>query len=397
MRPIATISVLLALLMPLVQTVARSAGAAEPAEPWKIAFLSCQDLIREGDYKGALEACERAYSMNPDPGILVYIARIQTALVHPVKAHEALDRYLHSGSLDEGNRKTAEAQVRYLETLTATLSVTTRLEGAEIRVDDQVMDTKTVARGVQLMAGAHRVTLQANGSSFSRFIFLRAGERAQLELPGTGSIALRCTIPHVRFFIDDQEVDAAQAARAIPLPAGSHGVTFKARSSSWPTQEVMVSPDERVAVVCTPTPPVAMSAPPPAINQRGYWITGAGLALAGAAVATAIYNGSEYNRWQAANDSLRRDSMTPDLTLAEQTSRAHANDQLMGNIQTGRKIAIGLGISGGLLTAGGIALLFADSATLERNRSSAWLRKIVTRVTVNGAAPSGEIAWRGAW
>jgi hypothetical protein len=122
-----------------------------------------------------------------------------------------------------------------------------------------------------------------------------------------------------------------------------------------------------------------------------------GLALGGAALATAIYNGSEYNRWQTANDSLRSDTIAQDLTLAEQVRRAEENNQLMEDIQTRRKVALGLGIAGGLVTAGGVALLFADSAAAERNASSSWFRRVAAGVTFNGAATSGAIAWRGAW
>jgi len=394
MRPIPTISVLLVLLTPLLQSVARPASAAEAAKPWRIAYDHCLKLSNQGDYSGALPECERAYVLNPDPGILAYIAQIHTALLHPVQARDTLNRYLQSDKLAEDDRKTAETQVRYLETLISTLSVTTRVEGAELRIDDQVMEPNVLARGVQLTAGAHRVTLQSKGATFSRFIVLRAGERTQIELPGSGTILLSCSVPQVRFFIDDQEVNADQAARGIPQVAGSHGVTFRAGTTAWPPQQVTVNSDERVAVACA-LPPSAPART--ATNPRGYWVMGVGLALGGAALATGIYNSSEYNRWETANDSLRKDSLTPDLTLAEQVRRAQENNQLMEDIQTRRKVAIGLGIAGGLVTAGGVALLFADSAQPARNGSSSWLRKIAGGLTLNGAMTSGEISWRGAW
>jgi len=397
MRPVRTTSVLLALLLRLVSLAPRSAGAEEPVKSWKVLADRCQKSISEGDYPGALGACEQAYAMNPDPGLLIYIAQIHTALLQPLQARDALVRYLQTAGLDENHRKMAEAQLRYLETLMGTLFVSTRLEGAQVRVDDQVMDCDAVERAVPLVAGAHRVTLRANGATFDRFIFLNAGERIHLELPGSGSLALSCSIPQVQFFIDDQQVDAAQAARGLPQAAGSHRVTFKVGTSAWPPLQVTVSSDERVTVACAPPPSVPANPAQPAMNKRGYWIMGAGLALGGAALATGIYNATEYNRWESANDSLRRDSLTSDLTLAEQARRAQENNQLMEDIQTRRKVAIGLGITGGLVTAGGVALLLADSAPHARNGSSSWLRKIAGGVVLNGAISSGEIAWRGAW
>jgi DNA-binding XRE family transcriptional regulator len=121
------------------------------------------------------------------------------------------------------------------------------------------------------------------------------------------------------------------------------------------------------------------------------------LALAGAALAAAIYNGSEYDRWKTANDSLRRAMLAQELALTEQARRAKENNQLMDSIQTRRKVAIGLGITGALVTAGGVLLLFTDSAAAERNGSSSWFRKIAAGMTIDGAMHSGEIAWHGAW
>jgi len=393
MHPIRRTSVIFCLVAALVSSAARPASAGAP-DPLKV---RCEQLGIEGKYRDALEACEKAAETNPDPELLSYIAQIQTALLHPVQAREALRRYLKAGQLKPGERKTAEDQIRFLDTQIATLSVTTRLEGAEIRVDDEVVDPNALGRGVPLPTGAHRVTLQTKGSTFSRFIFLRAGELTQIELPGSGTIALSCAIPEVRFFIDDQEVNGALAARSVPRDAGSHRVTFKAGATTWPAQTVMVNPDERVSVVCAAPPAAQVTAAEPRsrTNPRGYWIAGAGLALGGAALATAIYNGSDYDRWKTANDDLRRVNDT--LVLSEQNKRAQENDRLMESIQTRRKIAVGLGIAGALVTAGGVVLLFADSAATERNASASWFRKIVAGVTLDGAVSSGEIAWAGAW
>jgi hypothetical protein len=351
-------------------------------------------LTNEGDYKGALDACERTWTLKPESWVLVYIAQIHTALLHPALAREALDRYLRSGQISEENRKTAEGQLRFLETLLTTLVVTTPVEAAEIQIDDQVMDPSALARGVQVTAGAHRVTLRSKGNTFTRFVYLRAGEHTQLELPGSGVVALSCAIPQVRFLIDEQEVSAAQASRGVPTSAGSHRVTFKVGSSAASGHSVTVAPDERVSVVCTP-PPADVSAATPTINPRGYWVAGTGLALGVAALATAIYNGNQYDDWEMANGNLRRD--LPRLTFAESRAQMQQNNEQMESIQTTRKVALGLGIASGLVTAGGVALLFADSRKSPQDGSSSWVRRIAAGFTVNGATSSGEIAWRCAW
>jgi hypothetical protein len=383
-----TTPVLLALLTQFVSSVARSASVAEPAKTFEVLSERCRTLTNEGDYKGALDACERAYPLKPEPWILAYVAQIHTALLHPVQARDALGRYLRSGQLSEENRKTAEAQVRYLETLFTTLLITTRVEGAEIRIDDQVMDASALARGTEVTVGAHRVTLQTKGATFTRFVFLRAGERTQIELPGSGVIALRCAIPQVRIFMDDQELDAAQASRGIPTPAGGHRVTFKVGTSTSSGQSVTVNPDERVSVWCTPP-----SADRPTMNPRGYWVTGMGLALGVAALATAIHNGNQYDEWETANGRLEGTR----LPIEERIQLAHDNNERMESIQTTRAVAVGLGIASGLVTAGGVALLFADSHKPIENGSSSWVRKFAAGFTVSSALNSGAIAWRGAW
>jgi len=395
MRQIPPLSVLLALFVPLVHSVVRPARADEPAKPWKALSDRCQKLSNEANYQGALEACERAYELNPDPGLLVYIAQIQTALLRPVQAHDALQRYLRSGPLAEANRQMAETQVRYLETLIAKLVVTAPGPGSEIRVDDQPIDPRALSQGVPLAAGVHRVTIQVEGSTFSRFVPLRGGETTRIELPGSGTLLLSCALPEARFSIDDHEVDAAQASAGVPLSAGTHRIIFEAGVVRFPVQSVLVSPDQRATVVCTPPAATVLPAARPAMNQRGYWVTGAGLSLGIAAVVTGIYNASEYDRWQSANESLR--SNRSQLEFARFESQARDNDQLMDSIRTRRKVAIGLGIAGGLVSAGGVALLFHDSAASAPRGSGSWLRKIATGVTFNGASSSGEIAWRGAW
>ena len=388
MRQILRLPVLLAVL--IVSPATRSASADEPLPPGKALADRCEKLSNEGNYASALEACERASELNPDPGLWAYIAQIQTALLHPVEAHQALGRYLRSGELSQANRQLAEAQLRHLETLIATLSVTTRIQGAEIRIDDQLMAADALLKGVQLMAGAHRLTLQANDTTFSQFVVLRGGERARIELPSGGSIALHCAVPQVRFFIDDQEVDATQASSGVPRPAGKHRASFKAGSTAWPEQQVTVSSDERVSVVCAQSPAAAS-----AMKQRGYWVTGIGLSLGVAALATGIYNNSQYERWQTANDDLRTNQSK--LEFADFASQAQENQQLMESIQTRRKVAIGLGIAGGLVTAGGVALLFHDSAASTRQGKNSWPRRLAAGLSVSGASNSGEIAWRGAW
>lgn len=395
MRQIPRLSVVLALLVPLVSSVPRPASADEPVKPEKALSDRCEQLSNQGNYAAALEACERAFELNQDPGLLAYIAQIQTALVHPVQAHDALERYLRSRELSQANRQMAEGQLRHLETLIATLSISSRIEGAEVRIDDQLLTASALAGGVQLMAGAHRVTLQANGQTFTHFLVLRGGERTQIELPVSGFIALSCAIPETRFFIDDQELDAAQAARGVPQAAGSHRVSFKAGTTAWPEQQVTVGSDARVSVVCSQPPAAPASADRPRMNPRGYWVTGVGLSLGIAAIATGIYNSSQYQQWQTANDSLQNNQTK--LAFADFDSQQQANDQLMESIKTRRKVAIGLGIAGGLVTAGGVALLFHDSAASARQGRSSWLRKMATGLSVNGSVGAGEIAWRGAW
>jgi len=393
MRPIRTAPLTIGLLIPLLLGNACPAFAEEPAKPWRTLYNLCQKLSDEGDYVGALGACEQAYALNPEPGILAYIAQIQTALLHPVQAREALEKYLRSGPLDSADRKTAEAQIRYLDTQIGTLLVIAQLEGTEIRVDDQITDAGALARGVPLPAGAHQLNLKAKGVTHHRFIVLRGGERTQIELPGNGSIALTCAVPNTRFFIDGEAIDAAQAAHGVARTAGSHRVTFKGDATTWPEQVVTVNADERVAVVCTQP----HSEQGERVNPRGYWVTGVGVALGVAALTTAIYNGSQYNRWETANDALRDDLKDNTVTLVEAAHRAQENDQLMDSIKTGRKVAVGLGVAGALVTTGGMLLLFSDSKPPNNKATNSWFRQVARGVNVSCAVNSGEVAWRGAW
>lgn len=394
MRTFFSRSIGFALVFSLLQLGARAAHAAEPEKPWKALYERCQKSSNEADYKGALEACERAHSLNPDPGILAYIAQIHIALLHPVQARDALKRYLEA-QLDAADRKTAEAQVRYLDGLIGTLFTTTQLVGSEIRVDDQVIDAGTLAKGADLPAGPHQVTITAQGTTLNRLVVLPGGERTQLDLPGRGTIALNCAVPKAQPFIDGHEVVDFQASRGVPLPAGTHRVAFKAGSTTWPEQPVTVSPGELVSVVCTAPPPSQAGTVPSSMNPRGYWVTGAGVSLGVAAIVTAIYNGSEYKRWEEANDNLARSSST--LPFEESQSQSQENDELMASIKARRKVSIGLGMAGALVTAGGVALLFVDSKATPRNEARSWFQQVASGLSFSGAKSSGELSWRGAW
>src|SRR6478735_1125340 len=104
------------LLVPLLQLGVRTAHAAEPeVTTWQTLFERCQKLSNEGDYTGALKNCQQAYALHADPGIQAYIAQIHTVLLHPVQALEALEKYLESREITDAERKTADAQRRYLE------------------------------------------------------------------------------------------------------------------------------------------------------------------------------------------------------------------------------------------------------------------------------------------
>jgi len=395
MRLLSSRSIAFVLLVPALQLGARAARAAEPEKPWKALYERCQKLSNEADYRGALEACEKAHTLNPDPGILAYIAQIQIALLLPVQARDTLNRYLQSGELDAADRKTAEAQVRYLDRVIGTLSVTTQIEGAELRVDDQIVDARTLAKGIPLSAGHHQVTLEGPGTASRRFVTLRGGERTEVELPGNGSITLSCAAPKAQFFVDGQEVDVTQAARGVSQPAGTRRVAFKSGSITWPEQSVTVNPDERVAVVCSAPPSPQTSAAHSSLNPRGYWVTGVGLAVGVAAITTGIYNGNEYRRWEDANDNLARNISR--LTFEESRSQGQENDELMASIKTRRKVSIGLGVAGAIITAGGVALLFADSSATPRAEARSWFHRVASGLSFDGAKSSGEIAWRGAW
>jgi hypothetical protein len=119
------------------------------------------------------------------------------------------------------------------------------------------------------------------------------------------------------------------------------------------------------------------------------------LTLGVAAIATAIYNSSEYERWEDANDNLARNIST--LPFAESERQAQENDDLMQSIKTRRNVSIGLGVAGALVTAGGMAILFADSKTTERSAAGSLLRKVAMGLNFNGTKGLGEIAWQGSW
>jgi hypothetical protein len=91
-------------------------------------------LLRERDWAGALAAFEASRAIRQTPSVLFNIAGCQRALRRFADARRTYQRFLVIGTRPD-QRDEATRAVTELEREVATLTVTTNVEGAELRID----------------------------------------------------------------------------------------------------------------------------------------------------------------------------------------------------------------------------------------------------------------------
>jgi len=142
---------------------------AQPREPTsreaRDAFVRAVRLFDEGQRDEALALFERAWSLSGQPLILLNIAAAQEALGHPVEALEALERFEQTApeAARAARRAQVEAAMGRTRTRVATLRVRADIEGLRVRIDGVDHAPETLNAGVRLVAGEHRVALEAQG------------------------------------------------------------------------------------------------------------------------------------------------------------------------------------------------------------------------------------------
>lgn len=169
----------------------RVAQAAEPAgaqaqDEASAHFRRGLDLFKEADFRGALIELRRANQIAPSYRILYNIGQCYLELQDYAGALRSFQAYLAEGGakVPRDRRAAVEGDIQKLQGRVATVDLTTNVEGAEVRVDDDVVGTTPLGRPVLVGAGRRRITIEKSGvAPATKIVDVAGGDHLALSLP----------------------------------------------------------------------------------------------------------------------------------------------------------------------------------------------------------------------
>jgi len=160
------------------------AAGADAAEEAKTRYERGTQLYADGDYKLALIEFERAYELAPNYKALYNIAQTNSQLGKYGAARRAFERYLKDGGKEIPDKRRAEVEKELvsLRGRTASVSIVTDVEGAEIVVDGQVVAKTPVTGALMVDAGQHTIEARKPGRiTSSRPVTLAGTDEVKIE------------------------------------------------------------------------------------------------------------------------------------------------------------------------------------------------------------------------
>jgi tetratricopeptide (TPR) repeat protein len=284
-------------------------------------------LVENGAYEAALVEFNQAYEKSPHFAVLYNVGLCEVALGHPLKALDALSKYLEEGGeqVPVARRQQVEAQIAELASRLAELQITTDRPGARILVDGREIGRTPLAKPVRVTPGAHDISAVFEGApTATRSIEVREAERRAIVFT------------------------------FAPAPAASPAPLLPSPAPREPPQPVRR--DE----------PVRRADPKSSGPWRtvGYVLTGAGVAVAAGGVGHYLWNQGRHDDWESEQAKLKKGPTSPsyhDLVVA--------NNERADSIEGASGVTVGLFVASGALLAGGITLIVVDPGS---EASVAW-------------------------
>jgi tetratricopeptide (TPR) repeat protein len=128
-------------------------------------FATGLKLYEEGEFSLALIEFERAYTLVPDHRVLYNIGQVNTQLGRYARAVRSLRQYLSEGAelVPQERQESVKNDLNMLAARTASLFVQTRINDAEVLLDNDVIATTPMVAPVLVDAGEHRLTVRKTG------------------------------------------------------------------------------------------------------------------------------------------------------------------------------------------------------------------------------------------
>ncbi len=213
-------------------------------------------LYKDADYAGALVEFRRAQELSPNFRVLYDIGQSLYQLQRYAEALKAFEEYLAQGGaqVSQVRRTAVEADLRALRSRVGYVEIGANVEGAEVRVDDQLVGTTPLATPVLVSVGHRKI-----------------------------SVAKSDRMPQEKF-VDIAVGDRARVVFDLPAPAVA--------AAPQPPRETSPPPPKETASTSTPPPPASPPPEPPPTHSLAWipWTTtvvlAGGTALTGALTLT---------------------------------------------------------------------------------------------------------------
>ncbi|HVY36910.1 MAG TPA: PEGA domain-containing protein [Polyangia bacterium] len=312
-------------------------------------------LGRDGDYRQAAAAFQRAYELSPHYAVLYNLAEAQVALGQPVEAIDTFQRYLLEGgaNVPADRRAEVQASIKQQQARVSMLTVETNVAGASIVVDGVLVGRSPLAGPVRVARGKHQVTATLDGY------------RAQSQT----------VVAEEKARVNVQLERGAGAAGAPPpaTPASPPAATGPAPPAPGPPVTALPPPQSDPAPLLlqqSPGPDAGAPAHRDVRRTVGFVAGGLGVAMGAAALGCYLWNRSRFDDYEAAkvNDVAKADS-----------------------IRSVNAVTAGLALGSGALIATGVVLVLTAPP-----RAAGSAQAGVTAGSAVAVGPRG-ISWRTTW
>lgn len=185
-----------ALLLSLFSSFAFAQSDADRDQA-RAAFGRGVEAFSGENYQEALEAFQEAYRIAPHPSVRVNMANCYEGLNRPIEAIFHFERFLVEA---EGPNPAQVAEVRSaierLQGQVGEVFIRVSPDGARVTIDDHDSQRAPILDAVRLVAGRHRIAVEADGYQGElRTIEVEGGSRTEIrvDLSEEGAVAVAAT------------------------------------------------------------------------------------------------------------------------------------------------------------------------------------------------------------
>jgi hypothetical protein len=147
------------------------------------------ELYKDGKYQEAAIAFSRAYELKPSYKILFNMAQAEAELSHYAKALDAYTRYLAGGGdeVTKERRDQVRAEIKRLNSLVGSITVTSAVEGATVFLDDARQGDTPLAGPLFVDIGEHVVVLKKSGNDIHKEkVTIAGGSKVEIKVEAGG-------------------------------------------------------------------------------------------------------------------------------------------------------------------------------------------------------------------